>query len=301
MTANFRNPMPGLPFTGASQTRQPDRHWETGNRTLACGTDPLKPLRPVPVVFRRHLASVTRHTAQVHASAAASADPWRFAESRKIRSLPARVHPLRRTDELWLSLTLSSQTWIGLPVNAAPWWVPYVAAYAAIVSTGQLILSWRNYWRSRPRLRVDAQPKYNDAQGNVARLTEQCYVTVSNRGASEVDILGFRLKGSFGHRNKFQGFDFKPEEIVQGEQLPYRMAGNQQRTWIIDLSGQISEFEKYKWRYDVAKKRFRVRVRTGTGEIVMSNRHRLFRYEIYAANRQARKDQGPKTESARQA
>jgi len=176
-------------------------------------------------------------------------------------------------------------------VNASPW-VPYVAAYAAVISTGQLLLSWRNYSRGRPRIQVEAQPKYSDGQAAVAgALTELCYVTVTNRGTTDIDILAFRLKGSFGRHYEFHGFDLKPEEILEGEQLPYRMAGNQQRIWMISLSGQITAFEKYKWRYGLAKKRFRVRVRIGTGAMVMSNRHRHFRYEIYAANRQSRYEQ----------
>jgi hypothetical protein len=176
-------------------------------------------------------------------------------------------------------------------MNVAPWWVPCVAAYAAIISTGQLILNWRKDWRSRPSIRVHALPRYDDSPGRGAWLKEQCYVTVTNKGTSEIDILGFRMKGSFGSRSKFRGFDLNPDEILQGEQLPYRMPENQERTWVIDLSGQISEFERYKWRYGVARKRFRLRVRTGTGGMVMSNRHKLFRYEIYVENRQAQQEQ----------
>lgn len=182
-------------------------------------------------------------------------------------------------------------------MNASPQWVPYVAAYAAIIATGQLMLSWRNYWRSRPDIRVHALPEFEDTQGSVGRLREECHLTVTNKGAAEIDILAFRLKGSFGNRKKFRGFDLPPEEILQGEPLPYRMKGNGQRTWVIDLGGQISAFEKYKWRYGVSKKRFRIRVRTGTGAMVMSNRHRLFRYEVYTTNRQVLQEQETKTES----
>lgn len=73
--ADLGNPVPGPPITRAAQARQPDNHRHVGRCALKPGVDLSQPPSPVRVILRRHPASVLRHQAKMHSSAAMAGIP----------------------------------------------------------------------------------------------------------------------------------------------------------------------------------------------------------------------------------
>lgn len=104
-----------------------------------------------------------------------------------------------------------------------------VAGFAVLVAAVAARISWLSYRASGPRIVLEVEKKSVDPGRIVMALT------VINQGRGEVSIDGFHVTPYGGERPKARRLEIEEIEEIEGEPLPYRLAGNSRLTWFANV------------------------------------------------------------------
>jgi hypothetical protein len=101
-----------------------------------------------------------------------------------------------------------------------------VAGFAVLVAAVAARISWLSYRASGPRIVLEVEKKSVDPGRIVMAFT------VINQGRGEVSIDGFHITPYGGGRPKARRLEI---EQIEGDPLPYRLAGNSRLTWFANV------------------------------------------------------------------
>ncbi len=101
-----------------------------------------------------------------------------------------------------------------------------IAGFAGLVAAVTARISWLSYRASGPRLALSVAKK------SVSRGRVVFALTVINQGRGEVSIDGFLITPYGGARPKARRLEI---EQIEGEPLPYRLAGHSRQTWFANV------------------------------------------------------------------
>lgn len=147
-------------------------------------------------------------------------------------------------------------------MDPAPAWVSYaslvIAAWAAVVSAGGVVVAYRSYTTSGPI--IDFQLAILTIDGKTTRIALNAFncgrgdVTLHMLCIESIEVVRRRIVRR--HRN-FSRYTINAKEILNGPELPCRLESGSLVTWEIAISTMREKFEKAsrktgKWDFDVA-------------------------------------------------
>jgi hypothetical protein len=101
-----------------------------------------------------------------------------------------------------------------------------VAGVAAFASAGSARIAWLSYRASGPRVTLEVEKRSVESNRVMVALT------VVNRGRGEVSIDRFLITPYGGERRRARRMQI---EQIEGESLPYRLAGGSRVTWFANV------------------------------------------------------------------
>jgi hypothetical protein len=124
------------------------------------------------------------------------------------------------------------------PSTGAPSWVSYggltIASLALLTALGALRISYLAYRAGGARGAAQITGPMRINPGKYAKVT----MTVINRGRGETSIVGFHLV-PYGERKPVV-----PLTAIEGPELPSRLSGSSQETFVIDVLPAFREYSK---------------------------------------------------------
>ena len=159
--------------------------------------------------------------------------------------------------------------------SSAPAWVSIaalgVSCLAALVALVSVRVSYLSFRASGPRLRLRIQSRQRDP-GNGRVLIE---LRVVNEGRGNGDIASFHIT-PYGSSKAV----LEIKDVMEGRALPYRLAGNSEETWFVDVVPVARKYDA-----GLRDRTFKPRsswpgqiyfsVRGGNGEFVHAKSHRV--------------------------